>query len=188
MPDKTAANVTRKTDVPAATDTSDAEDTGKTDANIARIVRLIQTRIDKDRSVATLRLDPPELGTVRMHMDLRQDQLALRIDADSPAARDLLLRDMDALRKSLEAAGIQLDRVEVRVPEAAPAGLDSQAAQQQGMNAATDGGAGRRDDAHSTDSRSEQSRPVSATRLADATAVEEPTIGLATESLVNVLA
>jgi len=103
----------------AATDPQpEAAPEGSSDANMARIMRLVLTRVGKDRSVATLRLDPPELGSVRLRLDLRNDQLSLQIDAQTPAARRLLSDQLDVLRRNLEAAGIQLDHVEVRVPAA----------------------------------------------------------------------
>jgi hypothetical protein len=102
-----------------------AEEPGSSDANIERIVRLLASRISKERSVATLRLDPPELGTVRLHLDLRQDQLVLQVDTQSPAAQRLLEEQLDTLRRSLEAAGVHLERVEIRAPHPAPGTPDS---------------------------------------------------------------
>jgi len=103
---------------PPAGATPEPAPEGSSDANMARIMRLVLARVGKDRSVATLRLDPPELGSVRLRLDLRNDQLSLQIDAQTPAARRLLSDQLDVLRRSLEAAGIQLDHVEVRVPAA----------------------------------------------------------------------
>ena len=97
---------------------------GTNDANLEQILRLIRSRIGKDRSVATLHLDPPELGKIKVQMDLRHELLSLRIDAETEAARRLLSDQLDALRRSLEATGIQLERVEVRVPEVARSPVD----------------------------------------------------------------
>lgn len=88
---------------------------GKTDATIERIVRLLQSRVGREQSVATLRLDPPELGMIRLHMHLRAEQVSLRVEATTPAARRLLLDDLDALRRGLEAAGLRLESVDVRL-------------------------------------------------------------------------
>ena len=93
--------------------TTDA--TGRTDATIERIVRLMQSRVGREHSVATLRLDPPELGMIRLHMHLRAEQVSLRVEASTPAARRLLLDDLDALRRGLEAAGLRLESVDVRL-------------------------------------------------------------------------
>jgi flagellar hook-length control protein FliK len=104
----------------AAPQTGPAPDTdGSFEPNIERILRLVQTRIGKDRSVTTLRLDPPELGTLRIHLDLRQNQLTLQVDTQTPTARRLLEEQLDTLRRNLEAAGIHLERIEIRSPLAA---------------------------------------------------------------------
>jgi flagellar hook-length control protein FliK len=95
----------------------EAEPKGSFDPNIERILRLIRARLASGRSVTTLRLEPPELGTVRLRMDLRNDQLSLAVEAETPAARRLLSEQIDSLRRNLEASGIHLERVEIRTPE-----------------------------------------------------------------------
>jgi len=86
------------------------------EANIERILRLIRTQIGAQRSTATLRLEPPELGSIRLRMDLRGDRLTLEVQTETSAAQRLLSEQLDALRRSLEAGGIQLERVEIRAP------------------------------------------------------------------------
>lgn len=88
------------------------EPTGKDDANVEHIVRLVASRIGKDRSVATLRLDPAELGSIKLHMDLRDHGLNLRVESESPVAHRLLVERVEALRAALQAADIRLERVE----------------------------------------------------------------------------
>jgi len=101
----------------AGAKTVESEPVSKNDTNIERIVRLLRLRIGKDRSVATLRLDPPELGKIRLHMDLRHDRLTLQVETQTVAARRLLGEQLDTLRRNLEASGIHLERVEIRSPE-----------------------------------------------------------------------
>jgi flagellar hook-length control protein FliK len=86
------------------------------EAHIERIVRVIRSEVGRERSRATLRLDPPELGTIRMHMDLQKDRLLLRIDTQSEMAHRLLTEDVEALRVALAQSGIHLEKVEVRPP------------------------------------------------------------------------
>jgi flagellar hook-length control protein FliK len=157
----------------------------KTDANIERILRLVRTRIGKDRSVATLRLDPPELGTVRLRMDLRQDQLTLLIETQSQRARHLLREHMDVLRSNLESAGVRLENVELRAVETADAGNEMQQSRH------TDVGSGRHDEsARSDDSAGGREDPGTDAQRNDPEhdvardVPPEP----AAESLVNVLA
>ncbi|MEW6252694.1 MAG: flagellar hook-length control protein FliK [Planctomycetota bacterium] len=98
----------------AAGDPAATEAERNPDANTERILRLVHTRIGQERSVATLRLDPPELGTVRLHIDLRGEQLGLLIETQTPAARRVLEDELETLRRGLAASGIQLERVALR--------------------------------------------------------------------------
>jgi flagellar hook-length control protein FliK len=92
--------------------------TGNNDANVERILRTIRTQIGKERSTATLRLEPPELGTLRLRMDLHKQELSLRVDTHTPLAHRLLSEHVASLREGLEASGIQLERIEIRPPAA----------------------------------------------------------------------
>lgn len=119
-PSHLAARVAgRRSVVTAAGGEQPADAERNSEVNAERILRLIHARLGQRRSVTTLQLDPPELGRLRLRMDLQNERLALRIDAETDAARGLLLEQTDTLRRSLEAAGIQLERIEVRVPEPA---------------------------------------------------------------------
>lgn len=84
------------------------------EARIERIVRVIYSEIGRERSRTTLRLDPPEIGMIRMHMDLQKDRLLLRIDTQTEVAHRLLSEDIDALRQGLAQWGIHLEKVEMR--------------------------------------------------------------------------
>jgi flagellar hook-length control protein FliK len=105
-------------------------ETADREANVERILRTISSRIGKQRSIATLLLDPPELGNVRLHMDLRKDALTLRMDTQTHVAHRLLTQELDSLRHGLESAGIHLERVEVRPPSPPPEGVGGEAEQQ----------------------------------------------------------
>ncbi len=163
-----------------------AED-GNSDPNVARITRLLLARVGQNRSVATLRLNPPELGSLRLRLDLRNDQLALQVDAETPAAQRLLFEQLDTLRRSLEASGIQLEHVEVRAPAAVthepaqpetPPQPDVWAQHQdgQGRSESESAGGGR--------AQGTEASPGSPTDAVVREATAEP----AAESLVNVLA
>jgi flagellar hook-length control protein FliK len=159
---------------------------GNSDADVARIVRLVATRLGKDHSVATLRLDPPELGSLRLRLDLRQEQLSLQIDAQTPAARRLLSERTDVLRRSLEAAGIQLERIEVRGPAMTdhagrsdtPQQSDSWAHGQDGSARDPTGSAGGGPHPGTDSNPASPAAPLA----------REATVEPAAESLVNVLA
>lgn len=156
------------------------------DANTARILRTIHFRLGEKRSVATLRMDPPELGKIKLHMDLRDEQLSLRIEAESAAARRLLAEQLDALRHGLEASGLRLDRCEIRVPQAAPGDGNANLPQHPDVPYGGQQESAQRD-THSAGGGSQsgtEAPTVEQTRSDAGQTVLEP----ATESLVNVWA
>jgi flagellar hook-length control protein FliK len=183
------ASASRKSGVLAnASSQADATEPRNSEANIERIVRLVQARIGKDRSVAHLRLDPPELGTVKLHMDLRQDQLALEVEAQTPAAQRVLEDELDTLRRNLEAAGVRVERIEVRLaPEPS---TPEQAPQQQFGQQGQGGGAGQDGRFAGGEARSGMESAGSAASVPPAEPAEwrGRSEGPATESLVDVLA
>jgi len=90
------------------------------DANIEQIVRLIGRRLQPGRTHTVMRLAPPELGSLRLEMDLRGAALTLRLDTTTEVAHRLLSEELHRLRDGLAAVGIQLERIEVRPPASHP--------------------------------------------------------------------
>lgn len=111
-----AASPAAQTEHAASTEPEDGDD------NIDRLLKLVRGNISRERSTATLRLDPPELGTVKLRMELRDQTLNLKVETASAAAERLLQRDLDSLRQGLAASGLRLERVEFHVGEAAAPG------------------------------------------------------------------
>jgi len=161
-------------------------ESGKTDANTARIVRLILSRVDRQHSIARLRLDPPELGKLLLRMDLRDQQLSLRVDAETGEAHRLLSEHLDSLRRSLEASGVQLERVEIRMPTAANNAPDADAARDNPTQSGSQESA-TREDTESAGGGSHQ-EPESNGSERTATSPSAETLAPAAESLVNVWA
>lgn len=108
-----------------------AEAERKSDPNVDRVLRILHSRIGKGRSITTIRLDPPELGMLRIRMDLRNDQLFVEAQTETPAARKLLTEHVDALRKGLESGGVHLERFEVRGPTVVDEPSDAQQPRQE---------------------------------------------------------
>jgi hypothetical protein len=171
----------------AARPTAPAEpEPRSSDVNLERILRFIHTRLGKERSVAALRLEPPELGTIRLRMDLRNEQLSLQIEAQTDAARKLLTDHVESLRRSLEASGIHLERVEIRAPAVSTDAPDANHSPQAGAWMGAEGSGGR-SDAESAGgglSGETESPSTEPSGLSGGTVLPEPVA----ESLVNVLA
>lgn len=96
---------------PAAEAPAESAGSGR---NIDRILRVLRGQILRDKSTTVIRMDPPELGYLRLQLDLHKDVLRLRIHAETDAARQMLSDHLDALRKGLEAGGLHLEAVEIR--------------------------------------------------------------------------
>jgi len=60
-----------------------------------------------------IRLTPPELGTVRIELSLRDGQLTVRMHADDPAVRQALERMLPALRADLRVADSVVQQITV---------------------------------------------------------------------------
>lgn len=63
----------------------------------------------------SLKLDPAELGTVKVSLRLAQGRVEGTIEAATERARGLLNEHLDSLKGSLELRGITVDRLEVRL-------------------------------------------------------------------------
>jgi flagellar hook-length control protein FliK len=101
----------------------------KNDADLEPILRFVKSNLSKDKASADLRIDPPELGRIRVHLDVRQDAVALRVEAASEVAQHMLERHADRLRHGLEQAGLRVTELEFRTqPEHGTANVGGNAA------------------------------------------------------------
>ena len=60
-----------------------------------------------------LRLHPPELGSLQLEITVKNGAMTARVEADTPAARTLLLDNLPALRERLAAQDIKVERFDV---------------------------------------------------------------------------
>jgi len=63
----------------------------------------------------TLRLQPEALGQLKVKLDLEPGKVAATFEVGTKQARELLNESMSTLRSALEARGLDVDRLEVRV-------------------------------------------------------------------------
>ena len=160
----------------------------KNDANAARLLRWVRTQDGKGGGTATMRLDPPELGKIRVQMEVHEGGVRLAIDTQTPLAHRLLSDDVETLRKSLEASGLQLERVEVRPPATTDGAAPSDGslafdARQDGGNAS----------AHPGAEHSQTAADSAGQAISETPSPQEPDVGpglvwSATESRVNIVA
>lgn len=84
--------------------------------NIDRIVHWVRSLNAGGRTHATLRLDPPNLGTLKLHLNLEKDRLTVHMQPDNAAAHEMLSRHIDELRARLAAGGLTLTQVQIAPP------------------------------------------------------------------------
>lgn len=108
----------------------------------AQALRGLAAALRQNGGSVTLRLNPEQLGFMKIEMSLKEGRVDARIEASNDAARHLLEQSVDRLRAALEARGLIVDRLEVKpVNEGAP--------EPRGMDAASDA-AERRDQSPGT--------------------------------------
>jgi flagellar hook-length control protein FliK len=83
--------------------------------NVDRIVKAARTIANRGSSVMQLRLDPPELGMVRVEVRHSADGLNLQLQATNHRTQQLLQQHSNELRSALEAQGFQGTRIEVQL-------------------------------------------------------------------------
>ncbi|MFK7789747.1 MAG: flagellar hook-length control protein FliK, partial [Phycisphaeraceae bacterium] len=111
----------------------------------------------------TMRLTPPEMGTVRIQMQITGTNISATFHAESASAQTLLTNQLAQLRSSLESKGMSVDRLSVQ-PLAATASTNNANqsqnqgdSQQQGQSQQQSAGDGRSRGQYSGDSSGRQS-------------------------------
>lgn len=85
---------------------------------IERVVRA--SRLAQSRGAARIRivLEPPELGQIKVDLAVRQHVVTGKLQAESAAARDLILAHLGSLKEALESQGIPVGDFQVNVENA----------------------------------------------------------------------
>ncbi|MEM6459842.1 MAG: flagellar hook-length control protein FliK [Planctomycetota bacterium] len=82
--------------------------------NAARINRGLANAVNQQGGNVTLRLTPPEMGTVRISLNLQGTAVSAQFHAETDAAQRLLTQQLSQLRASLESQGLQVERLGVQ--------------------------------------------------------------------------
>ena len=99
---------------PTALATAGQSDSGSAPVSmesfVHRMTELVQQRIDgasdADKSSVVLRLDPPELGRLNVHLSISNDIVSIRMVATDEAARQVIERQLGNLHQSLDSQGV----------------------------------------------------------------------------------
>lgn len=82
--------------------------------NVARAVRGLRAAVAQQGGSVTLRLSPPEMGIVRIQMQLSEGVVRAQLVTQHAAARDLLNQQLGELRQALQSQGLVVDRLSVQ--------------------------------------------------------------------------
>jgi flagellar hook-length control protein FliK len=88
---------------------------------VQRVARAFQTVGDQGGTLR-LRLSPPDLGTVKLDVSVKNGSMSAQLETDTTEARDALVSNLPALRERLNELNIQVDRFEVNVAGQSPSG------------------------------------------------------------------
>lgn len=92
-----------------------AESENGSDAlNAARLNRGLNSVLNQKGGNVTLRLTPPEMGTVRINLNMQGANVSAQFHAETESARTLLTQQLSQLRTSLEAQGLNVERLGVQ--------------------------------------------------------------------------
>jgi len=101
---------------------------------VQRVARAFEAISDRSRSVR-LRLSPPELGSLRLEVTVRNGVMNARVEAETATARNLLLDNLGALRERLAQQDIKIDQFTVDLTGRSPGGpFGDRAGQTQGQD------------------------------------------------------
>lgn len=131
--------------------------------NTARLTRGLANAVQQRGGAVTLRLTPPEMGTVRIQMQITGTNVSASFHAESASAQTLLTTQLAQLRTALESKGMNVERLSVQ-PLAATAqsnnanqSQNQSDTQQQGQSQQQNAGDGRSRGQYSSDSSGQQS-------------------------------
>lgn len=85
-----------------------------TQANVAQVTRGLQAALHQNGGSITLRLNPPELGLVRVQMQLDAGVVRAELVAQQDSAASLLSRELGQLKQALESQGLTVDKLGVQ--------------------------------------------------------------------------
>ena len=82
---------------------------------VDQVGKQISRSILRGDQVVTLQLRPPDLGTVRIKMDIKDHTLRLSMITEHHSVKELLLNNVQELKEALVQHGIKLEKVDVQI-------------------------------------------------------------------------
>ena len=107
------------------------------DPNVVRIAKGLRSVVNLKGGAVTIRLNPHELGSVRIEMEIKNGNITAQLQTEHASVRDLLNHQLGKLRESLQGRGLHVERLEVNSPAPADdssAGRHAQESPDQGRS------------------------------------------------------
>jgi flagellar hook-length control protein FliK len=82
-------------------------------ARFEHLIKSIRLNVGAKSSSATIRLNPPELGRMRIDLRMAEQSLQVKVEVATPRARELITARANELVTALREHGIQVERFEV---------------------------------------------------------------------------
>ena len=82
--------------------------------NVDNIVKTVKTMVSNNNSTMVIRLDPPELGEMRINIRTGSDGMSIEIQAANAKSQQMLQQGSSQLRSALENSGIHVNNVDVQ--------------------------------------------------------------------------
>jgi flagellar hook-length control protein FliK len=144
---------------------------------VSRVARAIETAQDRGAPL-NLRLSPPELGSMRLELSVKQGVMTAKVETDTAAARQALLDNLPKLRDRLAEQNIRIDRFDVDVRREG-SGEQANSGPQQ-----------RQFQQHQQFYQSQPTRPTSATNLSTQDPAADPiaAVRTITDTSINLVA
>ena len=114
LPSSTTAGVVQALPTPSTPTPSAYPDH---DPFTARILRGLSATLNQRGGVLTMRLEPPELGQLRIQMTITQGTVSAEFQAATPQAQALLERSLAVLRSALQGHGLTVERLTVHTAQ-----------------------------------------------------------------------
>lgn len=89
-----------------ASDTSDS-------ANMGRVSRALSNAINQKGGTITIRMMPPELGQVRVDIQMHAGKVSASFQTEHQSVQSLMNRELSQLRQALERQGLTVEKLEV---------------------------------------------------------------------------
>ena len=82
---------------------------------IDRVGKQISRSLQRGDRIIRIQLKPPELGTVKVAMDLKENVLKLGMIIENSSVKELLLANANELRDALIEQGVKLEKIDVQI-------------------------------------------------------------------------